>query len=178
MKFVGQLLGHHLKRYPLMQLDDVYKLLHQAALGSGHAIDDADAARRRLQEEAAALGPGPEEPIADVISPDGKLARVHLRPYLDAGHDLGALAEAFLQTARIYPGSRDKLAKFCGCLGDLAVAGAIPYPREQVVKHFEAIARSGYPVVRHSQAYRDAYRPAYRVVALDCLPAVEPTSPS
>jgi hypothetical protein len=156
----------------------VYKLLHQAALGSGHAIDDAEGARRRLQQEAAALGPGPEEPIADVISPDGKLARVHLRPYLDAGHDLGALAEAFLQTAKIYPGSPDKLEKFCGCLGDLAATGAIPYPREQVLKHFEAIGLAGYPVVRHSQAYRDAYRPAYRVVALDCLPAVEPTSPS
>jgi hypothetical protein len=46
------------------------------------------------------------------------------------------------------------------------------------VEHFADIARSGYAVVRHSQAYRDAYRPAYRVVALDCLPAVEPTSPS
>lgn len=178
MKFVGQLLGHHLKRYPLMQLDDVYKLLHQAAMGSGHAIDDPEAARRGLEEEAAALGLGPEEPIADVISPDGKLARVHLRPYLAAGHDLGALADAFVQTARIYPGSREKLAKFCGCLGDLAAAGGIPHPRESVVAHFDAIGRSGYPVVRHSQAYRDAYRPAYRLVALDCLPAVEPTSPS
>lgn len=178
MKFVGQLLGHHLKRYPLMQLDDIYKLLHQAALGSAHSIDDPVAVRRRLEREAAALGPGPEEPIADVISPDGKLARVHLRPYLDAGHDLGALADAFVQTAKIYPGSRDKLAKFCGCLGDLAAAGGIPFSGDRVVEHFAAIARSGYPVLRHSQAYRDAYRPAYRVVALDCLPAVEPTSPS
>ncbi len=178
MKFVGQLLGHHLRRYPLMQLDDVYKLLHQAAMGSGHAIDDPETARRRLEEEAATLGPGPEEPIADLISPDGKLARVHLRPYLDAGHDLGALADAFVQTAGIYPGSREKLAKFCGCLGDLAGAGGIPYPRKDVIAHFEAIDRSGYPVVRHSKAYRDSYRPAYRVVALECLPAVEPTSPS
>ncbi|HWQ37149.1 MAG TPA: hypothetical protein VNM24_00865 [Burkholderiales bacterium] len=178
MKFVGQLLGHHLKRYPLMQLDDVYKLLHQAALGSGHAVDDPQAARRRLEQEAAVLGTGPEEPIADVISPDGKLARIHLRAYLDAGHDLSALADAFIQTAVAYRGSRDKLSKFCACLGDLAGAGAIPFTRETVVDYFDRIARSGYPVVRHSQPYRDAYRPAYRVVALEFLPAVEPTSPS
>jgi hypothetical protein len=54
----------------------------------------------------------------------------------------------------------------------------LPFAREKVIAHFDAVARSGYPVVRHSQAYRDAYRPAYRVVALEFLPAVEPTSPS
>ncbi|HZP94039.1 MAG TPA: hypothetical protein VFB20_14330 [Burkholderiales bacterium] len=178
MKFVSQLLGHHLKRYPLMQLDDIYKLLHQAALGSGHAVRDAGAARRALSEEASALGPGPEEPIADVISPDGRLARIHLRPYLEAGHDLAALAEAFVQTAQGYPASPEKLAKFCGCLGDLAAGGTIPFAREQVVEYFAQIAKTGYPVVRHSQAFLDTYRPAYRVVALDYLSAVEPGSPS
>lgn len=178
MKFVSQLLGHHLKRYPLMQLDDVYKLLHQAALGSAHAIRDPESARRRLIHEASALGPGPEEPIADVISPDSRLARIHLRPYLEAGHDLEALADAFLQTAQGYPASPDRLAKFCGCLGGLAAEGAIPFARDKVVEYFAQIARTGYPVVRHSQAFRDAYRPAYRVVALDYLPAVEPGSPS
>ena len=178
MKFVGQLLSHHLKRYPLMQLDDVYKLLHQAALGPGHAVPDAVSARKRLDEEVDALGTGPEEPIADVISPDGRLARIHLRAYMEAGHSIDALFDAFVQTAKKYPASSDKLAKFCGCLGDLAAAGGIPFAQKQVVAHFAAIAKSGYPVVPHSPAYRESYKPAYRVVALDYLPAVEPTSPS
>jgi hypothetical protein len=178
MKFVGQLLSHHLKRYPSMQLDDIYKLLHQAALGSGHAVQDEQVARRRLSEESRALGAGPDEPVADVISPDGRLARIHLRGYLDAGHDLEALADAFIQTARSYRGSPEKLSKFCGCLGDLASTGAIPFAHAQVTGYFENIERVGYPVVRHSQAYHEAYRPAYRVVALEFLPAVEPASPS
>lgn len=178
MKFVSQLLAHHLKRYPLMQLDDVYKLLHQAALGPGHAIEDATAARQRLETELAVLGTGPEEPIADVISPDGRLARIHLRPYLQAGHAADALFDAFVQTAQNYPASPDKLAKFCGCLGDLAAAGGIPFAQARVTDFFAGIAKSGYPVVRHSAAFRDHYKPAYRVVALDYLPAVEPTSPS
>lgn len=178
MKFVSQLLGHHLKRYPLMQLDDVYKLLHQAALGAGHAVDDAQKARAKLEEEVRALGPAGDEPIADVISPDGRLARIHLRPYLEAGHSIDALSDAFLQTAQTYPASPDKLAKFCGCLGDLTAAGGMPFSRDRVVEYFNDIARSDYPVVRHSQAYREGYKPAYRVVALDFLPAVEPTSPS
>ena len=106
MKYVGQLLGHHLKRYPAMQLEDVYKLLHQAALGSGHAVPEEQLARRRLAEEVQALDDGPDEPVADVISPDGRLARIHLRAYRDAGHDFGALADAFILTAGSYRGAR------------------------------------------------------------------------
>jgi hypothetical protein len=165
MKFVGQLLGHHLKRYPLMQLDDVYKLLHQAALGPGHAVQDAAAARKRFDSEVTSLGSGHEEPIADAISPDGRLARIHLRPY-------------FVYTAQKFPAAPDKLKKFCGCLGDLAGAGGIPFGQARVIEYFDAIARKGYPVISHSATYREAYKPAYRVVSLDYLPAVEPGSPS
>ncbi len=174
MKFIGQLLGQHLQRYPCMELADIYKLLHQAAMGAGHAVRDPDAACTLLRSEARALGEGPPEPIADAISPDGKLARIHLRPYVAAGRDLDALADAFVQTAQRFSASPEKLAKFCGCLGDLADAGGIPFGREQVSGYFDAIAAQGYPAVRHSDAYRAAYQPAYRVVLLDLLPPVRP----
>lgn len=169
MKFVGQLLGNHIARYPRMQLDDVYKLLHQAALGPGHAVKDEAAARTWLEKEAAALGSGAEEPLQDVISPDGQLARIHLRAYLAAGRDLDELHRALIETAKNYPASPEKLARFCGCLGDLAAAGGIPFAQQDVIEYFDKIAGAGYPVVHHSQAYRDAYQPAYRIVALDYL---------
>jgi hypothetical protein len=172
MKFVNQLLSQHVQRYPRMELADIYKLLHQAAMGAGHAIDDVDAARRRLEAEAAQLRPGPADPIADPISPDGELARIHLRPYLAGGQDLGKLFDAFVETARARQPDRDKLAKFCGCLADLADAGGIPFARAQVEAYVGEIGAQGYPVVHHSQAYRSAYAPAYRVVALACLPAL------
>ena len=169
MKFVDQLLSAHLARYPAMQLDDIYKLLHQAALGPGHAVDNPVAARKRLDQEIEALGDGPAEPMQDIISPDGRLGRVHLRSYLAARGDADALHRAFVETANSYPASPDKLAKFCGCLGDLAAAGGIPFTREEVVAYFGKIAQDGYPAVHHSEAFRNAYRPAYRVVAVDLL---------
>jgi hypothetical protein len=179
MKFVGQLLGNHFQRYPRMQLADVYKLLHQAAMGPGHAVQDRAAARARLESEAATLGDGPEEPAADPISPDGKLARIHLRAYFGSGQDIAskqgfeALLDAFVQTAQAHPPAPDKLAKFCGCLGDLAAAGGIPFSREEVERYFQGIASQGYPVVHHSDAFREAYRPAYRVVAIEYLKSVK-----
>jgi len=164
MKFISQLLSAHLARYPAMQLDDIYKLLHQAALGPGHAVKDAADARAWLEKEAAELGAGPAEPEEDVISPDGRLARVHLRSWLAAGRSLDDLNRAFVETANSYPPSAEKLEKFCGCLGDLAGAGGIPFAQQRVVAYFDRIAQASYPVVHHSKTYTDAYKPTYRVV--------------
>lgn len=169
MKFIGQLLGQHRQRYPRMALADVYKLLHQAALGPGHAVKNEAAARAALLAEVAALGEGPADPLVDPISPDGRLARVHLRAYVAAGRELDALADAFLETAATYTGSAEKLVKFCACLGDLADAGGIAFPRAEVSAYFDPVIAQGYPVVRHSEDYRAAYRPAYRVVAIELL---------
>src|SRR5205823_6624785 len=127
MKFISQLLGSHLQRYPRMQLEDIYKLLHQAAMGPEHAVEDAVLARERLRAEAQDLGSGPADPRMDPISPDGRLVRVHLRAYLESGAAIEDLAAAFVDTAKTYPAAPDKLAKFCGCLGDLAAINAIPF---------------------------------------------------
>jgi hypothetical protein len=170
MKFVDQLLGQHLKRYPRMELSDIYKLLHQAALGPGHAAKDRETALALLEGESVNLGEGPADPAADPISPDGQLVRIHLRAYVAAGHDLAKLADAFVQTAQSYEGSRDKLRKFCSCVGDLVQSGGIPFSKERIADYFTEVAAGGYPAVHHSKAYRDAYRPAYRVVSLEFLP--------
>lgn len=169
MKFIGQLLGQHLQRYPRMELADVYKLLHQAAMGAGHAIGDPAQAREALRAECAALEADDQEPAVDPISPDGQLARVHLRAWLAAGHELDKLADAFLATPQHHPAAPDRLAKFCACLGDLADSGAIPFARDQVSAFFDPLVAGRFPVLRHSDAYRSAYRPAYRVVAVPLL---------
>ncbi len=169
MKFIATLVAQHLQRYPSMELIDVYKLLHQAALGPGHAVDLL-AARKRLEQELADADSGPDEPEIDLISPDGKLARIHLRPYVRRGGDLKILSEAFVQTAQTYPPSRERLARFCGCLGDLAESGNLPFTREQAIAYVAQMAEADYPAVHHSDGYRVAYRPAYRVIAIDLLP--------
>ena len=170
MKFIGQMLGQHLQRYPRMELADVYKLLHQAAMGPGHALRDPAQARDALRSECAALEPGGQDPLVDPISPDGQLARVHLRAWLAAARDVDALAQAFILTAQQHPGTPEKLAKFCGCLGDFAESGALPFTRSDVAAYFDPVVAQGYPVVRHSETYRTTYRPAYRVVAVALLP--------
>ncbi|MFN0038743.1 MAG: hypothetical protein ACKVP2_04450 [Burkholderiales bacterium] len=169
MKFINQLLQQHVTRYPASQLVDIYKLLHQAALGPGHAVSDSATALKRLKDEVSNMQGGPQDPLDDVISPDGRLARIHLRPFLAAGGDIEDLHRAFVDTAAGYAPTPGKLEKFCACLGDLAGSGNLPFEKTRVIEFFDDIARSGYPVMRHSDDYRLAYRPAYRVVAVDLL---------
>ncbi len=169
MKFVGQLLGAHAARYPGLGLEDIYKLLHQAALGPAHAVD-GKAARARLAAELAGLATGPEEPLADPISPDGRLARVHLRTFAAHGFDPDMLADAFTETGRSWTPSTEKLAKFCGCLGDLADAGGIAFARAEVERYMDARSAEDWPAVHHSDAFRRRWLPAYRVVDITLLP--------
>jgi hypothetical protein len=82
----------------------------------------------------------------------------------------------FAATAAGYQGSVERLAKFCACLGDLADAGALPFPRAAVEAFMNARREEGWPAVRHSEAYRAAHAPAYRVVDLQLLPALAPAA--
>ena len=62
------ILASHFARYPAMQLTDLYKLIHQAALGSEHAICAEASAREWLTRELAEMGVGPAEPLPDLLS--------------------------------------------------------------------------------------------------------------
>ena len=40
----------------------------------------------------------------------------------------------------------------------------------ELEEYLESYKKAGYPMVSHSQRYRDAYKPAYRIVLLRVLP--------
>ena len=98
------ILRDHLARYPSMQIQDVYKLIHQAALGSEHASSKLESARKRMDRELVELDTGPDELVIDPISADSEIVRVHLRPFLAQGGDPKMLLEALVRTANEYRG--------------------------------------------------------------------------
>ncbi len=110
----------HFERYPLMQLEDFYKLMHQAHFGPGHMVSNATAALVGLLNEAKDLGDGPAEPMFDPITPNGSVVRVHLRPYLAYGGSLEQLADSHVRTANGFKGSGDELMECWGLLVALA----------------------------------------------------------
>ena len=182
---MAAILDWHRQRYPLLQAQDIYKLVYQGVYGPGHIITSAAAARRALEDELAALevrgqrskvkGQKSDEELIEPIDPSGRLVRVNLRPLLGEGGRMkeegrrGAgyewLIRALVESARIVKGSRVQMAR--------RLSAAIRWCRTslpgQAAELDEIAARAreaNYPAFHHSLAYRRAYRPAYRVVIL------------
>jgi hypothetical protein len=147
-----------------MQLADVYKLIHQAAMGSEHAIRDERSARSWMTRELAEMGEGPVEPLLDPLSVETGIVRVHLRPYIASGGDPAKLLEAFLCTANQHKGQIRLLETYWQAAVSLAESGQIPFSVDEMRSFIIPLAAQGFPAVHHSSEYQKLYRPAYRVV--------------
>jgi hypothetical protein len=152
-----------------MQLQDFYKLLHQSALGSEHAVRDEQTARDWFMRELADMGSGPDDPLLEPISPDGQILRIHLRPYLRTGMDPATLLQAFIQTANEWHGSTEKLKEYAAAAAGMTLPDMGKFSAEEIKAYFANMETQGFPAVHHSAVYERLYRPAYRVVARQYL---------
>jgi hypothetical protein len=143
----------------------MYKLLYQAARGAEHAVRDEQTARDWLDHELKEMGDGPQEILIDPISPDGKIVRVHLRPYLEARKDPEKLLQAFVRTANEWRGSPLLLRKYGQAAALWVDSNPQPVTAAAIHSFFAKMERQGFPAAHHSEIYRSLYRPAYRAVA-------------
>jgi hypothetical protein len=173
--FRGRLLGE-LQRHPALEPADVYKFAHQAALGPAHAVPDSGHASQWLHSELAELTPDDTTPLVDSLSPDGRLVRVHLRPFLAAGGCATGLLRAFLATARRRHGTHQTLTRYGGYAVELARLGVIPVAADSLATLWRTMEQRDFPALEHSAEYVRLYRPAYRVIATDQWPVACPDS--
>jgi hypothetical protein len=164
-----RILALQCKRYPLMEVQDIYKLIHQASMGSEHAVQDLDVTRTFLEREVNELTDGPEEPLEDIISADGRIARINLRPYLVLNASLENLFEAFVRTANEFEGSTMRLKRYFSYAEQLTGKNSFPFSRTLMRAFFDQMEVQGFPAVHHSASYAAAYQPAYRVVLYELL---------
>ncbi len=162
-------LSDHLFRYPRLEVQDLYKLIYQAAMGSEHACQDIVAAHTWLEHELNGLSEGPEEPVVDPLSPDGRIVRVNLRPYRAAGGDQSGLLAAFIRTANEYQGTLTRLRQYWSYAERMARAKELPFSPNCLREVFAKLEAEGFPPVNHSEAYETAYHPAYRVIVREFL---------
>jgi hypothetical protein len=159
-----------LARHPEAGPADLYKLLHQAAMGSEHAMTDTAGVRAYLTRELATMGQGAEEPMIDTIAPDGAIVRVHLRPWVAAGRSTDSLLAAFIATADAFQGDTARLGRSLAIAEQMIAAGGARFPVTTWRDLVQTQRAAGYPAVHHSPEYGSAYNPAYRVVAGPLIP--------
>lgn len=151
---------------PQMTIDDAYKWLHQATLGNEHAITNIDDARLYLEKEWNNLG---ENSISDEewepLRPDGKIGRLHLRPFQGNGRDRDRLFYAFLKSADLIEKNYDLFHSVWQELGKRSFATPIVgIYRENWEELDSRLGKMDYPAIHHSKTYANEYRPSYRVL--------------
>lgn len=140
----------HAARYPLMQPQDYGKLAFQSEFGPEHMVADREkAAQGILQEWAQGCGQGARAP-----EPLGNgLARFYLGGDVQDG---ALLAQLFWRTAQTHTGTQQGLQQRLALCAEAGCAGMDAW--------LAAYRARGCPALHHSEAYREAYRPHYRVI--------------
>ncbi len=154
--------------YPKVQIQDMVKLIYQNEFAGGHLITDENDSLRRLREEYASLKEYPPNstiPAENAFEDIGNgMCRLHLQPLHNIDISLATINKFFVSTANSTSGSIRGFEKKLGILKQCCKDRALPYPLEELEAYLNSYRSRGYPPVRHSEEYRAAYSPAYRVV--------------
>jgi hypothetical protein len=167
-KNVAALINTHVERYPEIDILDVYKLLHQAVFGPGHAIKNERSVQEVLEVECELLTPDVSAPLVENVHPDSKFVRLHLRPYLAARGDVRALLKSFVQSANAATGELAMMAAWWAIFeGMIAPEGALAGRFDTRVARLEGRTHASeqWPASHHSPRFERVYHPAYRVLA-------------
>ena len=144
------------KRYPLMTEEDIVKFVFQGMLGVGHLINSEQGAKDRLSAEMDPLNPDEDEPLIEKISSDW--VRLNLRSAKAKGMTVDDIAWYLVRSAEwgALSFTRQNVYNFC-----------VKMDGSEQMKAAAAKVLDEHWLPHHSEQYRAAYHPAYRVLYKD-----------
>lgn len=151
----------HVSRYPRLQTTDLLKFLHQSTFGCGHLIGQPEAAEDWLRLEMASCAKVEDRGIEAL---DGGFCRVHLSHLRALGVSPHSFARLFALSAEKGGGSAEALEARLQTALDMAQQGLLPFSYDDFWAAAEDWRRQGFPARHHSEEFRAAYAPAYRVM--------------
>ncbi len=164
MEEFEEILIQHAKKYPLMTPQDCMKLLYQNTFGPEHAVSDPEQSLGRLIMEY-------EETEADenceLFTPIGNgLCRLELAKAKTL-YSPEEVNDWFVSTAN---SSRGSLAVFMHKIKVFRLnykAYGFRFSEDETAEFMAKYRSQAYPPVHHSDIYREAYHPHYRVMYLN-----------
>lgn len=174
------IIGYLFWQYELhksLTVTDVIKQCYQAAYGAEHMLTDRDVAKQYLEREFEAT-PAEDVPICEHISDD--ICRVNIAAWKHQGLPIDDLFELFAASAYPRENGKEMLESFLCEAEEFTLHRERPETRTHGSKALsfdrinsfpknagemiEEYRRAGMPPIHHSDAYREAEHPAYRVV--------------
>ena len=155
-------LTEHAKRYPLIQPCDAEKLIFQNELGGGHLVADPEQSLLRIRQEHSSVARDPNALLYESIG--NGLVRVNLAALDCQEYPLERLNGDFIASSTLVNGTRAGLISKLSILSSRLCELGFTFTDASLGEYLLQYEKAGYPAVSHSEIYRSAYRPAYRVV--------------
>ena len=151
---IVDVLKKHLKMYPLMQEEDIYKLVHQSFFGPAHYISDAAWANKYIKGEAE----DSDNNQPEIIYIGGGYYRYQL---IKNEQYLNTLCDAFIESANNFNENKEGFRELLSL-----VYRHIPNKdiKDKFKKLIDELGNIDYPAISHSLIYRENYHPHYRIV--------------
>lgn len=146
--------------YPKLSVADLFKFIYQSSFGCEHMVSDVVSVKAYLYKEAETAHPAKGELIEPL---DGPYCRIHLG-YLKEGLSVDTFAKLFVLSAEHEEDGKERLEEKLSVLLEMARDGELPFSVEKVEKAMEKWRSEGYPACHHSEGFRAAYAPAYRLM--------------
>ena len=156
----------HSARYPELQPRDLFKYLYQSAFGCEHLVTSKEEAVAYIQCEYKSM----ERLENTAVEPlDGAYCRVPLA-ILREGLSPKTLGELFCRSAKKEPQGREALQEKLQVAREMVLSGRFSFSSSDFDDALSAWRANGFEAVRHSEEFRRAYHPAYRVISKAFVP--------
>lgn len=152
----------HALKYSKMRPCDAVKLVYQACFGPGHLINDEEKALAFLKSEYLATRQRETAPLLEPIG--GGMVRINLAALDPNNVSVESVFEAFLASSKIKTSEMPDFLAALDLLRELASESVFRFSLDDLNTYLDEYAALGYPMVSHSEEYKEAYEPAYRVV--------------
>lgn len=162
------LLITYYKNKPESEIQDFIKLIYQATFGGEHLITNKEASLNYLLTECNQISVEDDlnnEPLYEIISND--YIRLNLKPYIKSNLSLNELNEVFAnqKSNKSIIELENNLAVFI----ELVKENKINFNIKDVNNFIDTYRENNYPVFHHTEKYRKAYNPHYRVLPISFI---------
>jgi uridine kinase/predicted membrane protein len=158
---IRELTVNQLKLYPKAKEIDILKAIYQNEFGAGHMISDRAVCLKLVNDELSELEEKSGEPIEKLGS---SLSRLHIRAIPQTGLSPETYAKIFMLTAVRARGSKENFLRKVNILKKICNDDIKNFSETSIDAAVEMWEAGGGGLFRHSDTFRNAYHPAYRVI--------------
>ena len=160
---MSEAINRQVAHYPQTTMLDVYKSFYQDRFGAEHMISDTAAVREYLTYElTVAAADTVSNPYYESVGAQGRYVRVYLRCVNDGLLTAEQLLDAFIRSTQPAKHPEQSWADEWRLIEQTARKAGVPFSEEES-RLLRQAAQNNH-AVHHSEVYRNAYHPHYRIV--------------